>query len=231
MFCYNCGQQLPKEANFCFTCGAATFSDIPAETDDTTPRQTPDVSTRAVTVHTTTGKVLPARSNAHVGKTEVKLPRSSQRPPDDRTEVYDLAPFPPEERDAKIVQLLKDAERKMEGYFRDLREALRLCNQALKLDRNNGEIYLMKGRVLDTCYRHQEALEAYDLAIRLGSTPTSPMNVTFMALLYKGALLYGLDRHQEALTMLEEARKVTPRLGFGEYYLKDLRHRKEFGEF
>jgi len=82
--------------------------------------------------------------------------------------------------DRKIRLLLNDAEENCRTHA--LREALHLCSQALKRDKNNSEIYLILGKILEESQRYTEALMVYEQAITLGSMPTSGFNVKAEAL-------------------------------------------------
>ena len=101
---------------------------------------------------------------------------------------------------------------KAEGTCRThaLREALHLCTQALKQDKNNSEIYLMQGELLEETQRYQEALFAYEQAIKLGSMPTSVVNVKAEASEKKVRLLCSFRRYQEALRILDASIKLFP---------------------
>ena len=198
MFCYHCGQKLPDKANFCFTCGTATMIDTSGET----ARQAQEVSTRAVAVHTYTGEVLPAQPNSEGTKPAGQLmPYVSQ-----------LAVTPAEALDVpldrKIRLLLNDAEENCRTHA--LREALHLCSQALKRDKNNSEIYLILGKIFEESQRYTEALMVYEQAITLGSMPTSGFNVKAEALERKVLILCSFRRYSEALTTLDASIKLYP---------------------
>jgi tetratricopeptide (TPR) repeat protein len=201
MFCYNCGQQLPDVARFCMKCGTATITDVSAEAPEEIP-QTTEVSTRAVAIRTYTGEVLPTQEYDEEAITEAQLIPYSQELAVRKSEAIEVS------LDEKINNLLSESSKRL--IEEDLREALRLCYQALELDKNNSEIYLNIGQTLDASQRYEEAIDAYDKAIRLGNPPTADYNVKAEALAGKGNALYFLNRYEEALKAIDEAIRLNP---------------------
>jgi tetratricopeptide (TPR) repeat protein len=111
-----------------------------------------------------------------------------------------------------VYEILKDRKEGRYPQLDILREALSLCQFALSSDPQNSEVYLAQGQVLVESNRYEEALVAFNHAIRLGSMPTSSFNVRARALEHKGLTLYLIHRHQEALAALEASLTIVPRL-------------------
>jgi tetratricopeptide (TPR) repeat protein len=211
MFCMNCGQQLPDAARFCSKCGTATRIDDSAEISEETPQQAPEVSTRAVTLHTSPGQALQPQvyEGEVVSEREMKPYSQESHAKED---VFENSPFSSQDRDEKIRSMLEEVHKVGRT---DLRKAISLCIEALKLDKNNSEIYYTFGQILEKSGRYQEALETFEHAIRIGTMLTSPFNVKACALGKKAEMLHRLHRDEEALSAVEEAM----RLGFQHYSL------------
>ena len=177
MFCHHCGQKLPEEANFCMKCGTPTTDRLAENTGALVPIPA-ELARFTGLVREETDSLTVEGEIIDEGATEIPI-------------------------DEKIHKLLGEAyEHLWEKH--DIRGARQLCEQALKLDKNNSEIYLVKGHILSESQQHQEALEAYEQAIKLGNPATADFNVKAEALEYKGKELCRLRRYEEALAALDE---------------------------
>jgi tetratricopeptide (TPR) repeat protein len=120
--------------------------------------------------------------------------------------------------DEQIRQLIHEASDKA-FLEHNIRGGLQLCEQALKLDKHNSEIYLTIGNILVESRRYEEAIAAFDQAIKLGNPLTADYNVKARALADKGGALFQLDRYEEVLNAVDEAIRLDP-LRWQPYHLK-----------
>jgi tetratricopeptide (TPR) repeat protein len=116
--------------------------------------------------------------------------------------IWKIPPLLSQDRDEKIRSMLEEVDKLGRT---DIRKAISLCIEALKLDKNNSEIYYKFGEILEKSGRYKEALEAFEHAIRIGTMLTSPFNVKACALGKKAKMLERLNRDEEALSAVEEA--------------------------
>jgi tetratricopeptide (TPR) repeat protein len=229
MFCHQCGQKLPDEARFCFKCGRATVTDIPAETpqqDNGGPKQAlalplsslaPRITPFPPEEQTYNGEAIPIGEPVIDAEIEERVDRASQELPG-----YTARPFDffrdtiiPDDLE-RVHKILKNNKPGAFSPWGDLREALRLCESALRFDPRNSEVYLAQGQVLVESNRYEEALVAFNHAIRLGSMPTSPFNVKARALEHKGRTLYLMHRHTEALAALEASLAIVAKFSLAD---------------
>jgi tetratricopeptide (TPR) repeat protein len=113
----------------------------------------------------------------------------------------------------QIRNLVEEAFDHLTGFQgkNDKSEALRLLNQAIELDKNNSELYVKKAFALRQCQRYEDALEAYEQALKLGNSPTATFDVKADALAGKGSMLAELRRYEEALVAINESIKINYR--------------------
>jgi tetratricopeptide (TPR) repeat protein len=201
----NCGQQLPDVAKFCMKCGSPTTKDFSAETPRDIP-QTTEVSTRAASTRTYAGEVIPNPSyDLDVNIEGQVIPFSYLDSSKDYA--YDIPTLSQEEREEKVSALLKEIWL-LQG--KDRRKALRLCIEALRFDKHNSEIYYKLGEVLEESHRYEDALNAYEYAIRIGTMLTSAFNLKASALENKARILNRQKRYKEALSAIEESIRLDP---------------------
>jgi tetratricopeptide (TPR) repeat protein len=200
-----CGQQLPDEANFCFKCGSATMKDVSVPSLEATPQQRIDVSTQTFALHTPTSEVLSNQELYVEPITEGQLAPYPQEHPASKTDAGEVP------LDEQVRELLAEAMDKFLGGREgkpDVREALRLCNKAIELDKNNSEAHDKKGFFLSNTQRYEDALESFEQAIRLGNPPTAVRDIKAEALAGKGLALSMLSRYEEALSAINESIKL-----------------------
>jgi len=92
-----------------------------------------------------------------------------------------------------------------------IREALKLCEQAHERDAQHSELYIALGGILEACHRFEEALVAYEYAIRIGTMPTSTYNVKAEAFERKGRILFEMHRYTQALRAINQSLQLDPR--------------------
>ena len=90
MFCYNCGQQLPDEANFCMKCGKATLKDISAGSHEANSHQETAVTIQTPTLHTSTSESLPAQESYAEAIAEGQLTPISHELPARKTDAIEI---------------------------------------------------------------------------------------------------------------------------------------------
>ena len=86
------------------------------------------------------------------------------------------------------------------GHFllniKNFEEAIKCCDAALKVDKDNVEVMFVKGDALMSMGKYQEATECLDTALKVDKD-----HVGLLAL--KGFVLYSLGKFEEALEMLD----------------------------